>query len=347
MFLGLLFAAIGGAADASTAFVMGLAKRWRWENVWLVWSLSGCLLLPWAAVFFFLRDPNPFQVYREVSDSTLVKVLLYGAAWGIGSVLYGLGVIRVGMGLGLGIVVSLSAANGALLPLVQDHRDRLLTPEAGIIYLAVALLVLGITLCSLAAHRRKEEKRLLEREETNFTLGVVYCILSGFTSPMINLAFTSGIEITAVAERLGAGPLGAGMAPVAPILSAGFLVNAFYCVYLLRRNRGWSDFARGDTISHWFYGFVMGLLQMSAFLIYTIGASRIDKFTELGGTVLGWPVYTALAILTGNFEGLLRGEWRHSDRRTFMLLYLGLGLLTISSAVVVGLCSYLTIHAAG
>jgi L-rhamnose-H+ transport protein len=139
------------------------------------------------------------------------------------------------------------------------------------------------------------------------------------------------------------------MAPVALIMSAGFVVNAVYCTYLLIRNRSWHDYAESGTASHWFYGALMGLLQMAAFLIYSVAtshmdagaASRVGESIKLGGEVLGWPVYTASVILVGNIEGLLRGEWNGSDRRTFILLAAGLLLLVAASSVVVGLGSYL------
>jgi L-rhamnose-H+ transport protein len=349
--LGLLLSALGGGLDASQALVMGLAKRWRWESIWLVWALFGCVILPWSAAFLLLREPGPsvVDVFRYVSHDTLVQVILFGAGWGVGAVLFGLGVVRVGMGLGLGITVSLTAANGALLPLVHKNRELLMSPEAGIIYLAVGLLVIGIILCSLAAHRRPDEKPLLERERTNFGVGVLCCIASGFTSPLINLAFGAGMEINKAAEQRGASSVGAGMAPVALIMTAGFVVNALYCAYLLIRNRSWQDFAEPGTASHWFYGALMGLLQMAAFLIYSVATSHIDasaaghvgESIKLGGEVLGWPVYTASVILVGNLEGLLRGEWKGSDRRTFILLAAGLLLLVAASSVVVGLGSYL------
>jgi len=335
-------AALGGASDASLTLVMGFARRWRWENIWLTWAVFGCLLLPWITLFVLLQDPGPADVYHSVPGHTIVKVLMFGSAWGVGAILFGLGVIRVGMGLGLGIVVSLTAANGALLPLVQNHREMLLTLSAGLLYFSLALLIVGIILCSMAARRRKEEKPLLEREATGFALGIVFCLLSGFASPMINLAFTAGIEITHAAEQLGATPLAAGIAPLAPIMSAGFVVNVIYCIYLLNRNQSWRDFIRADTVSHWFYGLMMGLLQMTGFLVYTIAVARIDKSTDLGGTVLGWPVYTASVIFIGNLEGLLRGEWSGSDRKTFVLLFGGLTLIIASTTIIVGLAGYMT-----
>ncbi|MEX2309430.1 MAG: L-rhamnose/proton symporter RhaT [Pirellulales bacterium] len=351
MILGLLLSALGGGLDASQALVMGLAKRWRWESIWLVWALFGCVILPWAAAFLLLREPGPsvVDVFRYISHDTFVQVFIFGAGWGIGAILFGLGAVRVGMGLGLGITVSLTAANGALLPLVHKNRELLMSPQAGIIYLAVGLLVLGIILCSLAAHRRPDEKPLLERESTNFGVGVLCCIASGFTSPLINLAIGAGLEINKAAEQLGASALAAGMAPVALIMTAGFVVNAIYCTYLLIRNRSWRDFAEPRAASHWFYGALMGLLQMSAFLIYLKATSYIDASAasatgaskHLGGEVLGWPVYTASMILVGNLEGLMRGEWKGSDRRTLLLLALGLMLLAAASSVVAGFGSYL------
>jgi L-rhamnose-H+ transport protein len=343
MLFGLLLAAVGGALDASTALAMAFAKRWRWEAIWLVWAFTGCFLLPWSAVFVFLRDPSPVEVYRYVSPATMIQVVVFGIGWGIGAVLFGLGIVRVGMGLGLGIVVSLTAANGALWPLMQKNSEMLLSPEAAAIYFAVGLLVTGIILSSLAAYRRTDERPLLAREATNFRVGLLCCIAAGFTSPLINLAFTAGIEINNTALELGTHPLGAALAPLALIMSAGFVVNAAYCIFLLQRNGSWRDFTLPHTASHWWFGLLMGILQTSAFFIYTIAASGVDKASALGGTVLAWPVYTASVILVGNVEGLLRGEWHGSDRTTRLLLGAGLILLVLSSAVVVSVGSYLVL----
>jgi hypothetical protein len=94
----------------------------------------------------------------------------------------------------------------------------------------------------------------------------------------------------------------------------------------------------------------MGLLQMTAFVIYSVATSHIDASpashigaaTKLSGEVLAWPVYTASLILVGNIEGLLRGEWKGADCRTFTLLAAGLMLLVAASSVVAGLGGYLT-----
>jgi L-rhamnose-H+ transport protein len=253
-----------------------------------------------------------------------------------------MGIVRVGMGLGLGISISLLAANGTLLPIAVKNPGQLLSPAVQNIYLAVGVLIVGIILCSLAAHRRPEEKPILEREKTSFAAGILCCIACGFLSPMFNLAIDAGLPINHVAENLHASSLGAGTLPVAVIMSAGFFINASYCIYLLFRNRSWKDFKEPNTTAYWFYGALMGFLQMAAFLIYSVAASRLDKSVELGGAVLGFPVYTASMILIGNVAGLLRGEWRGSNRTTYVLLATGLAVLVVATIIVTRLGGKLT-----
>jgi L-rhamnose-H+ transport protein len=333
----LILMAIGGGIDASQALVMSLAKRWRWESIWLVWAVFGCLIFPWATVFILLRDPAPLDILRQVPDGTIFNVTKYALGWGIGSILFGMAVVRVGMGLGLGISISLIAANGTLLPLVMTPEKRALLFSAAAIniYIALSLLIVGIVLCSIAAHRRPDEKPLLEREQTSFAAGILCCIACGFLSPLFNMAVEAGFPINKVAEALKANPLGAATIPVAITMSAGFITNAAYCVYLLFSNRSWNDFKLPGTASHWFYGALMGFLQMAGFLIYTMSASKLDQSYKLGGTVIGWPVYTASMILVGNIQGLLRGEWKGSDQKTFTLLAIGLVLLLVATSVVI------------
>lgn len=335
MYLYQLLAAVGGAFDSSQALVMSLAKRWRWESIWLVWSVFACIIFPWAAAFILLRDPNPtpLEILREISPGTIGPIVLYSLGWGVGSILFGMAVVRVGMGLGLGISISLMAANGTLLPVAIDNSQLLLSPAAQQIYLVVLVMIIGIVLCSLAAHRRPDEKPLLEREKTSFVAGILCCIACGFLSPMFNVAIARALPINQVAANLHADPVAAGILPVAIIMSAGFVINAGYCVYLLFANQSWKDYREPGTRAYWFYGALMGFLQTASFLVYSVAASKLDELGKLGGAVYGWPVYTASMIIVGNVIGLLRGEWRGADRKTYALLGIGLVILVVASVL--------------
>jgi L-rhamnose-H+ transport protein len=323
MLLGLALAAVSGVFDGSTALPLHFVKRWRWENVWLVFSLFGMILVPWLVASFVL--PNPLTIYASAPRNALIAILCFGAGWGIGSILFGLGVTRVGMGLGNAVVISVTAVNGALLPLVIFHPAKLGTFEGNLVFFALGLLVVGIILCSLAARRRKEEKPLLLREKTDMFLGLIICIVSGVFSPCVNFAFAFGYPVSEAALKSGTGELGASVAVLVLMLSGSFVVSAGYCIYLLNRNHTWNDFFLPGSASQWFCGFLMGSAQQSAFLIYGVATVYMGSI----GPVVGWPVYMAMIILTANFWGWIRGEWRGSDQRTYLYLFCGIVLIVL------------------
>ena len=325
--MGLTLAVLSGTLDGSMALPMQFASRWRWENIWLVYSLFGMLLIPWLIAALTLS--NALQIYQHAPSPALWAAGAFGAGWGIGSLLFGTGITLVGMSLGYAIVVSLTAVNGALIPLIFLNPERIRTLQGKMIFLALGVLLVGICLCSLAARRRKSEKPLLVRERTHFALGLLVCISAGFFSPMLNFAFAFGAPVSQTALSLGATKTGASIALLNLTMLAGFLPSAAYSIYLLSKNRTWNEFSLPGTASHWVYGFLMGLPSLGAFLVYGIATIYLGAI----GPVVGWPVYMAMVIVTANFWGWIRGEWRGSDRKTYV--YLSSGILLIIIAVYV------------
>lgn len=59
--------------------------------------------MPWILVFFSVDDV--FRVYRDASISAVIYSVGFGFLWGIGSVLFGLGVAIVGNALGFAIIL--------------------------------------------------------------------------------------------------------------------------------------------------------------------------------------------------------------------------------------------------
>src|SRR5437870_8211527 len=60
---GLTLAVLSGTLDGSMALPMQFASRWRWENIWLVYSLFGMILLPWLVAFLTLS--NALKIYEQ------------------------------------------------------------------------------------------------------------------------------------------------------------------------------------------------------------------------------------------------------------------------------------------
>lgn len=61
------------------------------------------MLLPWILVLFTVSDA--FQVYQQASTRGELYCVGFGFLWGIGSILFGLGVDMVGNALGFAIIL--------------------------------------------------------------------------------------------------------------------------------------------------------------------------------------------------------------------------------------------------
>ena len=112
---------IGGVLNGSFVAPMKKMPEWKWENSWLVYSVSGLLVIPWIAALATV--PGLGAVLGGASSGALWSVLLFGFGWGVGSVLFGLGVARMGLAVGYGLILGLIAPIGTFLPLVVLHPE--------------------------------------------------------------------------------------------------------------------------------------------------------------------------------------------------------------------------------
>jgi L-rhamnose-H+ transport protein len=115
LFGGLFLTLLAGLLSGNCMLPMKFARRWQWENLWLVFSVVSLLILPWGLVLLFVGDPRP--IYAGVLPGQLLLTLLLGAGWGVAQVLFGLSVARLGLALGYAIIIGLGSLGGTLVPL--------------------------------------------------------------------------------------------------------------------------------------------------------------------------------------------------------------------------------------
>ena len=114
------------AALLNGSFTAPIKKMsgWQWENTWLLFAFSGLLIFPWMLTLATV--PNLEEVFRGAPFATVVRVALFGVAWGVGSALFGLGVARVGIALGFALILGITASFGSLFPLaILLHPEQL------------------------------------------------------------------------------------------------------------------------------------------------------------------------------------------------------------------------------
>src|SRR5437764_773605 len=130
------------------AVPMKYATRWNYEHIWLTYGLAGMIVLPWLLTTATV--PHLAEVYSLTSTSVLLRIAGFGLCWGIGSVLAGLGMNLLGIGLGMAIILGLSASLGSLIPLLILTPQQLYTHQGHTYLAGTVIMLVGIALCARA-----------------------------------------------------------------------------------------------------------------------------------------------------------------------------------------------------
>lgn len=317
---GLMLLILAGLMNGSFATPMKRIQGWEWEHSWLVWAVTGLVVVPIAVALATVA--HPWQVYAGAPMKSVMLVVVLGVLWGVSAILFGLGVSRVGLAIGFGVILGISAALGALIPLLFLHRESLLEPAGLLTISGIVLLVCGVACCAIAG-------RIREASHSVTRAGLVICILSGVGAPMTNFGLAFGSGVIASAKRTGTSPTDS-MNAIWPLLLGGaFLVNAGYCVYLMRRKSGFAVYRQPCALVNLCLGSLMGLLWMGSNFAYAYGSARIGRL----GLAVGWPIMMGCVVLTANGWGVATGEWRGAPDRA--KAWIACGILTLLAGVVV------------
>ena len=111
---GLVTVLLAGVVQSSVLTPMPYLRKWSWENMRLVYSVSAYLVLPRA--FALMSVPHLFSTLDAAPSDIIWKTLGLGFIWGLAVVLYGLGINRLGLALGTAIILGLATSDGALVP---------------------------------------------------------------------------------------------------------------------------------------------------------------------------------------------------------------------------------------
>jgi L-rhamnose-H+ transport protein len=325
--LGLCLLLLAGAMNGSFTLPMKFTRRWAWENTWLAWTLFALVLFPPLLASFTI--PSLGQVYAQAGPTPIATVAACGAGWGVAQVFFGLAVDAVGMALAFSVILGLSAAVGSLIPLVRFHPEKILTTGGLVVISGVALVLVGIAVCAVAGRKREAALGQGPVGKPSVTKGLTFCLLSGLGSALVNFGLAFGGPLIAAARQAGAAPLWAPNAVWLPLMCAGAVPNLLYCLYLLARNHTGARFGASDTSSYWALAMLMAFFWFGSTVMYGVATVKLGEL----GTVLGWPLFMTLIVITATVWGVVTGEWKSSGRRP--LLWMSAGVLILVLAVFV------------
>jgi L-rhamnose-H+ transport protein len=328
LLLGFLLVLLAGLLQGTFILPMTLVRKWAWEHTWATFSLLGMVVFNWIITLLFV--PNIFAVYVASPPRDLVILALFGLGWGIGAVLFGLGMARLGMALGYPIIMGLIASLGALIPLLVFFPQTLSTPRGLVLLAGTAIVIVGIAVCSIAGSCRTPSTTKSNTGSSNaLTIGLVIAVLAGILSCLPNVGMAFAKNVTATAETMGVSPASSGNTVWALLFTLGSVANLAYCVYLMFRKNGFHEYWNAEAPRNLGLSALMALMWIGSFYLYGAGAARLGRW----GLVAGWPLFISISIVTGNIWGLWRGEWQGAPASARWLLNLGLVILIVAVMV--------------
>lgn len=320
---GVFLTILGGSMNGSFAVPMRRMRGWAWEHQWFTWAWSGLIVVPVAAGLITI--PDLWGVWAATSTGTLALVALFGFLWGISGLLFGIGIERLGLALGYGIIIGISSALGAIGPLIAKHPEQLLTPTGIQTVVGVLVVVAGVVGCTVAGRIREGARE----GSGSLAAGLMICLASGIGAPMMNFGLVYGSEIADNALRAGAGENNLVNAIWPVELAAGFVANAGYCGYLMFRGSGWRPLVAVSPGRNNSLGFLMGFLWMGGLVLYGYGSRLFGPL----GLVFGWPIMMGTTVLAANVWGVVTGEWSGAPRAA--KLWVGAGTTLLIGGVLI------------
>ena len=358
-FLGVLYHWTGGLSAASCYIPFRGIKRWSWEIYWFVQGCFSWIVAP--LIFAGLLVPRLAMILHGTSTPVLFYAWFWGAMWGIGGLLFGLGVRYLGVALGYTVALGFSTAFGTLMPpLFAGHLAEIVSDRAGQVVLSgVVLCLAAIVVSGLAGYRKERELAGSVaseaaapggRGEFRFERGILVASFAGIMSACFAYGLAAGKPMSNATREVllasGRSDLWQSLPALVVVLWGGFTTNALWCCGLLIRNRSAAQFGgrasdggeriRGRQMAL-NYGFAAaaGLLWYLQFFFYSMGQTKMGKYD-----FSSWTLHMAGTILFATLWGTVLHEWRGTSRGTSAVGAMGFALLVLST-VVVGYGNYL------
>jgi L-rhamnose-H+ transport protein len=202
MFIGLTILIFAGISQGLFILPLAFTRNWKWEHDWLMFSFLGMIPLNWCIAF--LLFPQLTSVYRQVPVKELLLLFSFGLLWGVGAVLFGIGMERLGMSLGYPVIMGLIAATGALLPMILTKPETIFTGKGAGVIAGCVLVIVGILLCSKAdAARNRQPDR---SAKPVLVSGLVIAVLAGLLSALPNMGMNLAVHTKEQAIASGISP---------------------------------------------------------------------------------------------------------------------------------------------
>ncbi|MCC6353742.1 MAG: rhamnose/proton symporter RhaT [Verrucomicrobiae bacterium] len=301
-----------------------------WEGWWLVHVTVAMVVLPW--LWALVAVPDLAGAIWGAPRGAVVGGMLYGFLWGVGGILFGVSVGRVGVSITYGIVMGLAASMGSLVPLFQ-MGGAASRPAFPWVIMGVVVMLVGVAISAVAGVLRDRLSAADGdiggiRTGSAFRVGLGIAVASGVLSALLNVGFASAQPVAKAAEALGAVTRNSSLAAWVVVLVGAYAMNAGYALLMLAKNRSWGSFGAVGSAKAYRWAVLAGLFWFGALGVYGQGAALMGEM----GPVIGWPMLLGLALVISNVWASRAGEWKGAPG-PFRLMLAGVGVLIVACVI--------------
>jgi len=324
----LLGAICGGSFGLPSKFV---SKETPWEVLWGPFFFFVTVLIP-VLFFPFIAD-GLFATCAEAGWAVIALPIGFGFLWGLGSMTLGLSFAFIGLSLAYAINYGAQIIFGAMGPLLIHTPEELRERHGIVIMCGVATCLIGVVVSGKAAILKS---RSMPTEDTGhygggaMLKGLVIAFISGLLCACYSIAFSFGGKVMEISQTsYGNAAWRTPFVVTALVLWGGAFSSLAYCFVQLTKNRTWGQLTRGPILTTLAIALVMALLHDGAILFWGLGAARLGPL----GVGVGYAVFMSIAIIVGNVNGFLTGEWKEASRQSKGWILAGLIVLIVGVSI--------------
>jgi len=328
----LLFGAMcGGSFGLPSKFVK---KNTPWETLWGPFFFFVAILLP-TTVFPFIAD-GLFQSCMTAGWAGVKWLVIFGFFWGLGSMTLGISFAFIGLSLAYAINYGGQIITGGLGGFVIHKPEQLLTVHGLTIVGGIAVCLAGVVVCGKAAMLKSASQASGtdggEKIPTGSKLriGLIIAFMSGVLCACYGLALGFDDDVVNISvKQFGNPEWRAAFAVSALILWGGSISSCGYCVYKFSANKTWSTLTKPGIGQVLLIALAMACLHDGAILLLGVAAPKLGDI----GSAIGYAIFMSFAIIVGNVNGFLTGEWKGASKASVKWIIAGIIVLMLGVSV--------------
>lgn len=291
-------------------------------------------VIPLLSTFFLVN--GLLDTYSQVATNILLLVFVLSMLWGVGNLLWGIAISKIGMALGFSLLIGLTTLLGSIIPFFLGGIDQLGTTGGLIVLAGIFVIMLGIIVNGKAGLLRESSQQEdgADKGKSEMKLGIILCVVGGFCAAGFNLSYHVADNIGHIGaisqDQFGNPPYLARLAVMLPSFIGSGIITVSYFGYQLSKKKTWKNFGNSESSKNFMLILVMAVIYCASLILYGLGAFHLGSL----GTSVGFAIFQTGCIMVANLLGLMTGEWKEADSTTKSWLYSGLAVMTIGIIVV-------------